>query len=87
MPDNRLQPTASGKFGRGQKTANVLAENLGYLASSREFIFETAKDDENMLTMDPEVAWNSGINVAHEFKLYEKTALMKVDYYYTWFTD
>ena len=74
-------------IGRGQKTASVLAENLGFLASSRQFIFETGKSGPEMLNMDPEIAWNSGLNVAQEFRLMERSGLVKVDYYYTWFRD
>lgn len=87
----RYAPVESTVFramiGRGQKTANVLAENLGYLASSREFIFETSNTGENLLTMGPEVAWNSGLNVGQEFTLAGRTGVAKVDYYYTWFSD
>ncbi len=73
--------------GRGQKTANILAENLGHLASSREFIFEPGSGEENSTAMDPEVAWNAGANAAHEFTAGNRDGLVKLDYYYTWFRD
>ena len=39
--------------GKGYKSANVIAENISLLASSRELIFEE--------TLDIEEAWNYGI--------------------------
>ncbi|MEZ5072516.1 MAG: TonB-dependent receptor [Bacteroidales bacterium] len=74
-------------IGRGQRTPNVLLENLGFLASSREFIFEDAGSGDQGIRMNPEVAWNTGASVAREFNVSGKTALVKLDYYYTWFTN
>lgn len=87
----RYAPTEETVFramaGRGQKTANVLAENMGYLASSRQFIFETGNTNEDGATMDPEIAWNTGASVAQKFTLSDREGLVKLDYYYTWFID
>jgi outer membrane receptor for ferrienterochelin and colicins len=86
----RYSPSENTVFrvmaGRGLRTANVIAENIGMLASSRAIIIE-GSDNGNPYGLNPEVAWNSGISYAQEFGLGRKEAILKLDYYYTWFSN
>lgn len=69
---------ASG--GRGFRTPNIIAENIGVLASSRSFIIE-----EKIL---PEVAWNYGASVSLFFDVIVKQALtVNFDFYRTDFEN
>mgnify|MGYP006287043099 CR=1 FL=1 len=72
--------------GRGQKTASVIAENIGMLASSRQVIIEGTNNG-NPYGLEPEVAWNTGISAAQEFIAGNREGLVKLDYYYTWFEN
>lgn len=64
--------------GRGYRTANVLAENIGLLASSRKF------DVESINTLDIEKAWNYGANLTFYIPLWdERKATLSVDYFRT----
>jgi len=65
--------------GRSFRTANVLAENMSLMASSREFILS-----ENL---NPERAWNYGANLTTRFTLDYRSGSVSVDYYVTDFTD
>ncbi len=48
-----------GSIGKGYRTANILAENTGVMASSRELFIEES--------LQPEEAWNYGINMTYDF--------------------
>ncbi len=66
--------------GRGHRVANVIAENTGLLASSRNMVF--------LEELDPEDAWNAGINFTHDFSYGEdKELALSVDYYRTQFVS
>lgn len=67
-------------IGRGQRTANIFAENIGVLVSSRQLQI-MAGDTEKAYGLDPEVAWNKGISVDQKFKLFGHEASMGVDFY------
>lgn len=72
--------------GRGQRTANVIAENTGMLVSSRRFIF-AGSGTAGAYGFKPEVAWNYGLNFTHEFKLNYRRGTFTLDYYYTDFEN
>ncbi|MFC2129761.1 TonB-dependent receptor domain-containing protein, partial [Bacteroidota bacterium] len=72
--------------GRGQKTANIFAENIGMLASSRNIVIEGV-DNGNPYGLEPEVAWNTGVSFGQEFVLGLQDGLVRIDYYYTSFTN
>jgi outer membrane receptor for ferrienterochelin and colicins len=72
--------------GRAQRTANIFAENTGYLASSRNFII-TGSDPEMPYGLKPEVAWNMGLNYTKKFMLNYRDGAFSMDYYYTDFTN
>lgn len=72
-------------LGKGWRTPNLIAENSGILTSSRQWIFPT-NYDKNVFGFEPEVAWNYGINLTHDFKLNYRRGSFSVDYYYSDFT-
>ena len=75
-----------GSAGRGQRTANVLAENMGLMASNR--VFDIQGDGTNKpYGLDAEVAWNYGLNLTHEFTLDYKDGSVTFDFYRTDFEN
>lgn len=86
----RYAPVSNSVFrasvGRAQRTANVFAENLGYLASSRSYII-AAGDADKPYGLNPEVAWNMGLNFTQKFMLNYRDGAFSVDYYYTNFNN
>ena len=72
--------------GRGLRTASVIAENFGLLASSRQWIFEGQDDDYNY-GLDPEIAWNYGINFTQKFRLDFRDGTFSFDAYRTDFQN
>ena len=72
--------------GRGQRTANVISENTGLLASSREIIIR-GTDNSLPYGLNPEVAWNFGINFTQKFVLDYREGSFSVDYYRTDFIN
>ncbi len=72
--------TIRASVGRGQRTANIFAENLGTFISSRQVnIMATAPG--RAYGLNPEVAWNKGISVDQKFKLFKREALLSMDYF------
>ena len=72
--------------GRGQRTANIIAENIGMLASSRTIVFPLNHINESY-GFKPEVAWNEGISVDQKLRLFGKEATLSVEYFRTDFTN
>lgn len=75
-----------GAAGRGQRTANIFAENTGLFASSR--IFTIVSDDESKpYGLNQEISWNFGVNMLSEFKLAGLNTVFTLDYYYSNFIN
>ncbi len=72
--------------GRAQRTANIIAENMGYLASNRNFLIY-GDGSNKAYGLDAEVAWNTGINLTQKFMLDYRDGAISFDYYYTNFTN
>ena len=72
--------------GRGQKTANVFAENIGLLASSRNFVIKS-EDNETPYGLKQEKSWNFGFNFTSEVEIWSKNTVFSVDYYHSRFED
>lgn len=71
--------------GRGQRTANIFAENTNAFVSSRQLqILST--NTYGAYGLRPEVAWNKGISVDQNFKLFRKQMVLNLDYFRTDFT-
>lgn len=66
--------------GRGFRTANPILENTAAMASSRNIIF-------NPNDLKPEIAWNYGTSITHQFSVAEKDMGIALDYYYTDFSN
>ena len=88
-PDARTAIRLSG--GRGQRTANVFTENIGAFASSRTIEIQAggeALDANNPYCLQPEVAWNFGLNLTREIPLSNNgSLLLNADAYYTYFEN
>lgn len=66
--------------GRGQRTANIFAENMGVLVSARQVNILSSKT-EKAYGLNPEVSWNKGISVDQKMKLFSRDAMLSLDYY------
>jgi hypothetical protein len=65
--------------GKGYRTPEAVPENLGLLASSRQFIFdEDIKQEE---------AWNYGINTSSDFDVFDIPFTFNLEYYRTDFEN
>ncbi|WP_321289170.1 TonB-dependent receptor [uncultured Sunxiuqinia sp.] len=71
--------------GRGQRTASVISENSGILASSRQIVFQ-GKDNDYPYGFGPEVAWNYGLNLTQKFELGYRPGSISFDFYQTDFS-
>jgi outer membrane receptor for ferrienterochelin and colicins len=72
--------------GRALKTANILSENASLMATNREWILQPS--NLNMPNgLNPEIAWNYGLNFSQKFKLNYRDAYVTVDVYRTDFTQ
>jgi outer membrane receptor for ferrienterochelin and colicins len=71
--------------GKGYRTSNVIMENVGRLASNREWIIRSG----NLpgFGLEAEEAWNFGINYVSKFKLNYREATLSVDAYHTNFVN
>jgi outer membrane receptor for ferrienterochelin and colicin len=66
--------------GRGQRTANIFAENTAVFVSSREMsILSTSIG--KAYGLDPEIAWNKGISIDQKFKLFSRDGSFGLDYF------
>jgi copper chaperone CopZ len=88
----RYAPTDKTVFrvvaGRGQRTASVFAENIGAMASNRSFQILSGENTQNLpYGLNPEVAWNLGLNYQQDFNLAGKRGSLGIDYFRTEFQD
>lgn len=70
--------------GQGRRTASIIAENLGMLASSRSFVLENKAVD-TPYGLDQEVSWNIGLNLRQTFILKDRELILTLDGYHTRF--
>ncbi|RME98337.1 MAG: TonB-dependent receptor, partial [Bacteroidetes bacterium] len=70
--------------GQGRRTASIIAENIGALASSRQWIIEGANAD-TPYGLDQEIAWNFGLNFTQSILLATRELLLSADAYHTSF--
>jgi hypothetical protein len=73
--------------GRGQRTANIIAENLSYLVSQRQMLLPGNFTGEISKAYDlkPEIAWNGGTSLVQKLKIGSREGTLALDAYYTWF--
>ncbi|MDR2122096.1 MAG: TonB-dependent receptor [Flavobacteriaceae bacterium] len=67
--------------GRGMRTAAIFAENMQYLASSRQVHIKYA--DGNIYGLAPEIAWNYGASLIQDFRIGNIKNTFTVDFYRT----
>lgn len=75
-----------GAVGRGQRTANIFADNFGVLASQRQIVTPALTNDK-AYGLDAEVAWNYGLNLTQEFTLDYREGRIGVDFFHTAFQN
>ena len=78
--------TIRASAGSGTRVANIIAENSGFLASSRSLVFATKQTDKGY-GFNPEKAWNYGLSLAQEFTLDYRSGFISVDYFFTDFQN
>lgn len=66
--------------GRGQRTANIFAENTSVFVSSREVNIINSQNGK-AYGLDPEVAWNKGISIDQKFKVFGNDAMLSLDFF------
>jgi outer membrane receptor for ferrienterochelin and colicins len=66
--------------GRGQRTANIFAENTSVFVSSRQVNIITGNTG-LAYGLNAEVAWNKGISIDQKFKLFKRDVLLAVDFF------
>ena len=54
--------------GSGRRTPFMIMENVGYMASSRQWIL----DSYGMIGLQQEISWNFGAALLHEFDLWNR---------------
>jgi outer membrane receptor for ferrienterochelin and colicin len=72
--------------GRGQRTANIFAENTSVFVSSRQVGIINAEPGK-AYGLNPEVAWNKGISIDQKFKLFHNDGMFSIDYFRNDFND
>lgn len=86
----RFAPAEGSVFrasaGRGFRTSSLIAENFGLLATSRNWIFE-GNGGQYHYGLDPEIAWNYGVNFTQNFRLDYRDGSFSVDLYRTDFKN
>ncbi|MEL6131795.1 MAG: TonB-dependent receptor, partial [Bacteroidota bacterium] len=71
-------------LGKGQRTANILSENLGYFASNRTIRIPQAEMN-RVYGLPQEIGWNTGFNFIRDFRIAKRPLQFVATYFYTWF--
>ncbi|MFZ4059534.1 MAG: TonB-dependent receptor plug domain-containing protein, partial [Ferruginibacter sp.] len=72
--------------GRGQRTANIFAENNSVLVSARTVNIINPLPGK-AYGLNPEVAWNKGISIDQKFKIFKHESTLSIDFFRTDFSD
>jgi hypothetical protein len=72
--------------GRGQRTADIFAENMGVLVSART-VQIISDHTGKAYGLSPEVAWNKGISIDQKFRLFSRDAMLSFDFFRNDFTN
>ncbi len=73
--------------GRGQRTANIFAENQGLFATSRRINVNGDANSNLPYGLEAEVAWNVGVNLVRDFDIANREGLISIDIYRTQFQN
>ncbi|WP_396187980.1 TonB-dependent receptor domain-containing protein [Flavobacterium sp.] len=71
--------------GRGKRAANIFAENINLLASSRAIVIQESQG--KLYGLNPEIAWNYGMSFNQKFSLLGRQHEFVLDYYMTDFKN
>ena len=71
--------------GRGFRTANIFAESQSYFASNREI--QVINNGGEIYGLKPEIAWNYGVSLQQEFKLFGRKSTVLADFFRTDFQN
>ncbi|MDO5654509.1 MAG: TonB-dependent receptor [Flavobacteriaceae bacterium] len=77
--------TLRASAGRGFRTANVFAESQSYLASNRDVVIMGSNG--NIYGLDPEIAWNYGVSLHQEFRVFDRKSSIIADFFRTDFEN
>ncbi len=66
--------------GRGQRTANIFAENNSVLVSTRQLVIVPTATTAGYGLL-PEIAWNKGVSVDQKFNLFGNPATLSLDFF------
>ncbi len=88
----RYQPATNTTLrlssGRGQRTANIFAENLGIFASSRSITnLEGIANGAGAYGLRPEVSWNTGFSIDQDFQLFGREAGVSAEIFHNSFQN
>jgi len=87
----RYAPIAGTTFrassGRGQRTANIFAENTAVLASSRRLIIQSQDIYAKAYGLQPEVSWNTGVAVDQTMRIFGREASASVEFFHNNFSN
>lgn len=72
--------------GRGQRTANIFAENTGVFVSSRQVMIMTSQSGK-AYGLNPEIAWNKGISIDQKLNVFNRAAQLSFDFFRNDFKD
>jgi outer membrane cobalamin receptor len=72
--------------GRGQRTANIFAENMAVFVSARQMNILFASTGK-AYGLNPEVAWNKGVSIDQKFKLFKRDGSFSIDFFRNDFDD
>lgn len=72
--------------GRGQRTANPLADYTGLYSANRRVVLPDGVNN-GFYGLQQEVSWNFGTSLSKCFTIKKRPATIAVDYYYTWFDE
>jgi outer membrane receptor for ferrienterochelin and colicin len=75
--------TVRASSGRGQRTANIFAENTAVLASSRKLVIQSPNIYDKKHGLQPEVSWNSGIAIDQSMRIFGREASASVEFFTT----
>jgi len=73
-------------IGKGFRTANVLMDNVGMLASNRDIVIN-GNNRSGLFGLDMEEAWNAGLIFSKKMKIFHRDASISVDAYRTAFVN
>ncbi len=71
--------------GRGFRTANIFAESQSYFASNRQI--QIINNGGEIYSLKPEIAWNYGVSLQQEFKLFGRQSTILADFFRTDFQN